>query len=805
MKAENEILTNGLNLIVEGISFGDGLSDSLPELVQKYNNNLPLLLTVNDRSLPNVDKPFTFEGDLHTLGQFVSDSIITNSAELRDIWIKQDGSVDGNLTVNGDFSLQGSASIGGNLDIEGSLSLQDLKVRREITVNSISASNEENLINLKGSRLINSFQNPTQAYELTNKQYVDQRLQGMTFFMSCRVTDTPDPLSDREDVSEEKDMEDNYLGNLYGSVRTEEHSGNTLYIDGKFVEQGDRVLITSYRGNLAYRNGIYIVQDVGSISPEVDWVLERASDFQVAETMNQSDLVFVREGTERLVYWFLKETPFQPEEVFSRSIHFTPYRANISLFTGSEVDIDQRLQTFENEFFEEISRLENAVARSQETILPTQLEMPIGSIIYNLSGDLDVQDTTILKLDGSQYLQAEYPELYDLIGDQYNQAEDVDGKFRVPDLRGRVLLSSSEDYPLGRTGGKETNKLRLSQLPDSNITIYSQSHNHDLEVWKEDPEGDTDISNIDSSAPMVSDYWEDHLSPNGRSFVKDIIQNKGADSKLSSSTLGSKSPIDNLPPYFACHPYVKAKRSLVTQELPKVTWLSFSDEFISYNRSASNRSVEIFVELDLFDLPQSFLDRIKLEIINETTDTVLHKVIGLDTSYGNDSQNKKSILIQNLEPGDNFLSVRLSEPTIPNDVWSTSIRYRRRVPETSSISTQDRIDRNCPFKILSAYTTPLEVSSGDTITYRTQAEGVYHIQTTLYYFPTNSTETEVYSGVITGDIESPACRQLLLIGTWVVPSIAVSGDTIGVEFKYWSPTNPSNDPHRIETLYLDVV
>jgi hypothetical protein len=118
----------------------------------------------------------------------------------------------------------------------------------------------------------------------------------------------------------------------------------------------------------------------------------------------------------------------------------------------------------------------------------------------------------------------------------------------------------------------------------------------------------------------------------------------------------------------------------------------------------------------------------------------------LINSYrGNLAHRNGIYVVQNLDPGDNFLSVRLSEPTLPNDVWSTSIRYRRKIPETSLPSDpQSRVDRSCPFKLLSAYTTPLQVSSGDTVTYRTQAEGVYHIQSTIYYFPSNSSDTEIY-------------------------------------------------------------
>lgn len=90
-----------------------------------------------------------------------------------------------------------------------------------------------------------------------------------------------------------------------------------------------------------------------------------------------------------------------------------------------------------------------------------------------------------LLCDGSEYSQSDYPELYKVIGDQYNEArsyrdisyETSPGKFRVPDLRSRFIVGrNKESIPyqrLGNTGGEASVILNDSQIP---------SHNHSVDM-----------------------------------------------------------------------------------------------------------------------------------------------------------------------------------------------------------------------------------------------------------------------------------------------------------------------------------
>lgn len=791
MDNESVLLTNGLKLIVEGENFGDGLADTLPQFVSKYNQNLPLLLTVNDRSISNSDLPFTFEGSV-----YVNDGLKTTAIEVENLKVfseieVNDDIVGGkNLKINETLLVGGSGEIQGDLSLQGNLSANNLSIAGDFSINSLVSSNELGFIDLKGSRLVNSFQNPTRSFEIVNKQYVDQRLNGFRFFNSCRVHDAQDPLSDKN-VIEQVDQEENFNGTLYKQGR--------LTIDGIDLDINDRVLITSYRSELAYRNGIYRVVDYGG--ENIDWILERDSDFQTAEIINQSDLVYINGGDNgNMIFHFIKETPFTSEAIFSRAVYFTPYRANVSIFTGEELGLDDRLSSLESRLLEEIQRLESSISRVQQTVLPKQIEIPVGTVFFHLGNHLETEDYTVLKLDGSQHQKAEYPELYEVINNWLPDLIINSVSFKVPDLSGRTLFASGSSLPLGEKGGTKSIKLRPSQLPDSSLTIYSQGHNHPTHVWRERNNGETPLAEVDDSAPLVSNNWESYISTT-QGFDKISNSTSSSQEKISSSVLGSASPINIMPPYHVSSAYIKAKRSLVVSELPRIIWFSFDEDFILFDKSSSSSFVNVYIQLDLSGLSSEFLSSVKLEIINEKNNTVLFRDSGIDNSY----QDKKVISLQPLSVDDHLLSLRITEPTVPNSVWSTSLNYRRQVTESPTSPTLSQADRTCRFKILSAFATPLEVSPSESITYRTQAEGVYHIQTTIYFFSSNQERADVIPGVVVGDIQDVSCRQLLLVGQWVAPASAIPGDTIAIEFRYWSPINPSQEAYKSETIYLDII
>lgn len=90
---------------------------------------------------------------------------------------------------------------------------------------------------------------------------------------------------------------------------------------------------------------------------------------------------------------------------------------------------------------------------------------PIGAIIpYGGT----VAPNGYLICDGSQYLKTEYPDLYGVIGTTFNEENDGELHFRVPDLRdGKVPVGMGGDgpYSIGATGGEEEHTLTTGELP----------------------------------------------------------------------------------------------------------------------------------------------------------------------------------------------------------------------------------------------------------------------------------------------------------------------------------------------------
>lgn len=104
--------------------------------------------------------------------------------------------------------------------------------------------------------------------------------------------------------------------------------------------------------------------------------------------------------------------------------------------------------------------------------------VPIGSIIeYGTT----TAPTGWLVCDGSYVSKTEYSELYSAIGDAFlNGGTAPSGKFRLPDLQGRVPVgykSSDNDFkPIGKTGGEKTHTLTTQEMPSHRHTVnYSNS------------------------------------------------------------------------------------------------------------------------------------------------------------------------------------------------------------------------------------------------------------------------------------------------------------------------------------------
>jgi microcystin-dependent protein len=80
-----------------------------------------------------------------------------------------------------------------------------------------------------------------------------------------------------------------------------------------------------------------------------------------------------------------------------------------------------------------------------------------------------------LECDGSEVRIGQYPELYACCGTTYGAGSDA-GRFKLPDLRGRVPIGAGQgasltNRTLGATGGTETHALVTGEIPSHSHTM----------------------------------------------------------------------------------------------------------------------------------------------------------------------------------------------------------------------------------------------------------------------------------------------------------------------------------------------
>lgn len=136
--------------------------------------------------------------------------------------------------------------------------------------------------------------------------------------------------------------------------------------------------------------------------------------------------------------------------------------------------------------------IHTALAKSMDVIasLHQRLLGEIGEI--HMFAGSNIPDGYLV-CDGTDYYQSQYPELYAVIGNQYNTALTHTGsyyttdsnKFRVPDLRARFIVGKDTEYSdynsLGKGGGKDYVTLLATHLPTHNHSVdmlfFAEHHN----------------------------------------------------------------------------------------------------------------------------------------------------------------------------------------------------------------------------------------------------------------------------------------------------------------------------------------
>jgi hypothetical protein len=146
-------------------------------------------------------------------------------------------------------------------------------------------------LTLGGLTSVTVTQDPTTAFQLATKQYVDGLVaSGIHFHTPVRV-ESPTNLNATYN-------QPGGAGDGVGATLTNAGTQAALVIDGVTLSVNDRVLV--YTQTNATQNGVYVVTSVGSVS--TNWVLTRSSDTNTygivgPTTLSEGSTFFVQQGT----------------------------------------------------------------------------------------------------------------------------------------------------------------------------------------------------------------------------------------------------------------------------------------------------------------------------------------------------------------------------------------------------------------------------------------------------------------------------------------------------------------------------
>ena len=168
---------------------------------------------------------------------------------------------------------------------------------------------------------------------------------------------------------------------------------------------------------------------------------------------------------------------------------------------------------------------------------------PVGTVSPFIGSTESVPKNWLL-CDGSYVSIDSYPELYRLIGSIYGPVED--GRFKLPDFRGRTLVGAGGAENLsarfiGEFGGEEQHQLSVAEMP---------SHNHKPAVGTN--EG-------------VDHWWgaDDRIGEPNFDYDGLPTATKPSDGYIAPSyktnTVGGNSPHNNMPPYSVANWIIRGK------------------------------------------------------------------------------------------------------------------------------------------------------------------------------------------------------------------------------------------------------
>lgn len=191
---------------------------------------------------------------------------------------------------------------------------------------------------------------------------------------------------------------------------------------------------------------------------------------------------------------------------------------------------------------------------------------PVG-VIEDWAGLIDKIPSNYILCDGRALYKAQYPDLYNAIGETYGVIGTT--QFKLPDMQGRVSVGYSSlggDYEkIGAIGGAETVELLENNLPAHTHgaeTDSNGSHNHNMFVKADADNGDLQVGDERVSNRGVDEGSNDYIMQT----INNGVQNAGKtstdgshDHNVTVFPTGGNEAHENRMPYMVLPKIIKAR------------------------------------------------------------------------------------------------------------------------------------------------------------------------------------------------------------------------------------------------------